>query len=61
MKKNPGNSLTSFRAALRSAARAARRTAFRKGKPIAVSKDGKVLIVYKDKKEVEFSSDKDIN
>ncbi len=45
-----------LRASLRTASRAARRKAFRKGLPIAVSKNGKVVFVYKDNREVIIHS-----
>lgn len=51
MKKETTADILSFRAVVRTAARAARRRAFRKGFPVAISKNGKVLFVYKDKRE----------
>jgi len=56
MKNGSANSISSFRAAIRSAARAARKKAFRKGMPIAISRNGKVFIIYKDNTEIELSS-----
>lgn len=53
MKNGSTTHLSSFRAAIRTAARAARRKAFRKGQPVAISKDGKVVFVYKNNQEVE--------
>ena len=56
MKKNSITHLSSFRAALRTAARAARRKAFRKGQPIAISRNGKVVFIYKNNQEIEVQS-----
>ncbi|HKO81523.1 MAG TPA: hypothetical protein VJU78_14060 [Chitinophagaceae bacterium] len=53
MKKDSVTNLSSFRAAIRTAARAARRKAFRKGQPVAISRNGKVVFVYKNKREIE--------
>lgn len=61
MKSHSGENISSFRAALRTAARAARRKAFRKGLPIAISKNGKVFFVYKDRREVPLSKSAKIN
>jgi len=52
MKKGSSADVSSFRAVLRTAAKAARRKAFRKGLPIAVSKNGKVIFIYKGNREV---------
>ncbi|MDZ4809675.1 MAG: hypothetical protein SGI96_15615 [Bacteroidota bacterium] len=54
--KNESTNLSSFRAAIRSAARVARRRAFRKGLPVAISKNGNVVFVYKDNREVIVKS-----
>jgi hypothetical protein len=48
--------IVSFRAAIRTAAGVARRRAFRKGLPVAISRNGKVIFVYKDKREVAAGS-----
>jgi hypothetical protein len=56
MKNGLSAGTISFKAAVRTAARAARRRAFRKGLPVAISKNGKVVFVYKDKSEVAASS-----
>jgi hypothetical protein len=50
--KNGKTHISSFRTAIRTAARVARRRAFRKGLPVAISRNGKVFFVYKDKREV---------
>jgi hypothetical protein len=55
MKNTAANNLSSLRSAVRSASIAARRKAFRKGLPVGVSKNGKIFLLYKDKKEVLFS------
>jgi DNA integrity scanning protein DisA with diadenylate cyclase activity len=52
MKNKSTTDLISFRAAIRTAARVARRRAFRKGLPIAISRNGKVILIYKDNSEV---------
>lgn len=52
MKNESINGIISFKAAVRTAAKAARRKAFRKGLPVAISKNGKVVFIYKDKREV---------
>ena len=51
----------SFRAAVRTVARAARRKAFRKGLPVAITKNGKVVFVYKDKSETTSDSSINVN
>jgi DNA integrity scanning protein DisA with diadenylate cyclase activity len=56
MKNKSTTDLISFRAAIRTAARVARRRAFRKGFPVAISKNGKVVFVYKDNREVIANS-----
>ena len=56
MKNGSTTYLTSLRAAIRTAARVARRRAFRKGLPVAISKNGRVLFVYKDNREVVVHS-----
>lgn len=56
MKKEFNTDITSFRVAIRTAARVARRRAFSKGLPVAISKNGKVVFVYKDKSEVTANS-----
>ncbi len=53
MKTKTGNSAMTFRAAIRGAARAARRKAFRNNMPVAITKNGKVVFIYKDKREVK--------
>ncbi len=45
------NNRISFKAAVKTVAQSARRSAFRKGLPVAISKDGKVVLVYKDNRE----------
>ena len=52
MKYESTTDISSLRAAIRTAAKVARRRAFRKGLPIAISRDGKVILIYKDKREV---------
>ncbi len=52
MKNGSTTYLTSFRAAIRTAAIVARRRAFRKGLPVAISRNGKVVFVYKNSEEV---------
>jgi hypothetical protein len=52
MKKKSTTELISFRTVIRTAARVARRRAFSKGFPVAISKNGKVVLIYKDKREV---------
>lgn len=59
MKKQAATDIVSFKAAVRTIARAARRKAFRKGLPVAITKNGKVVFVYKDKSEA--TSDLSIN
>lgn len=59
MIKNAATDIISFRAAVRTVSRAARRKAFRKGLPVAITKNGKVVFVYKDKSET--TSDLSIN
>lgn len=44
------NERKSLKNALRTVARSARRQAFRKGLPIAVTRDQKVVFIYKDNK-----------
>jgi hypothetical protein len=56
MKKRLGADITSFRVAIRTAARVARRKAFRKGLPVAISRNGKVVFVYKDNSEITDNS-----
>lgn len=56
MRKELSTDITSFRAAIRTAARVARRRAFRKGLPVAISKNGKVVFVFKDKSEIIANS-----
>lgn len=56
MKNSSATDISSFRSAIRTAARAARRRAFRRGFPVAISKNGKVVFVYKDKREVTANS-----
>ena len=56
MKNGTVTNISSFRAAVRTAARVARRRAFRKGLPVAISKNGKVVFVYKNKEEVTANS-----
>lgn len=56
MKNGSATDLNSFRAAIRTAARVARTRAFRKGLPVAISKNGKVVFVYKDNREVVVRS-----
>ena len=56
MKNGSTTDLTSLRDAIRTAARVARRRAFRKGLPVAISKNGRVLFVYKDNREVVVHS-----
>jgi len=51
MKSKSSGSIASFRASIRTAARSARRKAFRKGLPVAISKNGKVIFVYRNNKE----------
>jgi len=53
MKTKAGNSAITFRAAIRGAASAARRKAFRNNMPVAITKNGKVVFIYKDKREVK--------
>ncbi len=55
MKNGLTSDLTSLRVAIRTAARVARRRAFRKGLPVAISKNGRVLFVYKDNREEEVN------
>ena len=50
--KNVSVNKPTLRTALKTAARAARRKAFRKGFPVAVSRNGKVVFIYKDNTEV---------
>ena len=52
MEKTLPKNISLLQQAIRTAARAARRKAFRKGLPVAVSKNGKVVNIYKDKTEV---------
>jgi hypothetical protein len=56
MKKGSTADIISFRAAIRTAAKVARRRAFRKGLPVAISRNGKVIFVYKDKREASAGS-----
>ncbi len=51
MKKTTTSELSSFRAAIKTATKAARQKSFRKGFPVAVSKNGKVVLIYKDNRE----------
>ncbi len=51
MKNGSTTDISSFRNAIRTAARVARRRAFRKGLPVAISKNGKVVFVYKNNHE----------
>jgi hypothetical protein len=56
MKNGSTIGIISLRAAIRTAAKVARRRAFRKGLPVAISRNGKVVFVYKDKREVAAGS-----
>lgn len=47
---------STLRNALKTAALAARRKAFRKGYPVAISRNGKVIFIYKDNTEVIVES-----
>ncbi len=47
--------------AIRIAARGARRKAFNRGFPVAVSKKGKVVLIYKDNREVNAYPSSTIN
>jgi len=57
MKSNKAN-IPTLRAALRTASKAARLKAFRKGLPVAVSRGGKVVFIYKDNKEIPLKTPK---
>ena len=61
MKKGTDTDISSFREAVKTVATAARKKAFRKGLPVAISKNGKVVFVYKDKKEVIADSFPGVN
>lgn len=61
MKNGSTTDILSFKAAIRTVSKAARRNAFRKGLPVAISKNGKVVFVYKDKLEVAATSSSIIN
>ena len=52
MKNDSTTDILSFKAAIKTVSKAARRKAFRKGLPVAISKNGKVVFVFKDKREV---------
>ena len=56
MKKDLTTNIASFRASSKTAAKVARMRAFRKGLPVAISRDGKVFLVYKDNTEIEYFS-----
>lgn len=59
MNKNGANKISNdFKSALRGAAKAARRKAFRKNMPVAISKDGAVYLIYKDKREEKLTPEK---
>lgn len=59
MNKNGANKVSNdFKAAIRGAAKAARSKAFRKNLPVAISKDGAVYLVYKDKREEKVTPEK---
>lgn len=55
MKNSSVNSLSSFRAAIKTASKAARRKAFRKGLPVAISRNGQIVLVYKDREVIQVS------
>lgn len=55
MKKASTHTLT-FRGAVKTAARSARLRAFRRGLPVAISRNGKVVLIYKNKREIIVSS-----
>ena len=42
---------TTFKSAIAGLSRAARRKAFRNNQPVAVTKNGKVVLIYKNNKE----------
>ena len=56
MKNGSAKNISSFRTAIRTAAKVARRKAFRKGLPVAISRNGKIIFVYKDNREVTAES-----
>jgi DNA integrity scanning protein DisA with diadenylate cyclase activity len=56
MKNGSTTEISSFRTAIRTAARVARRRAFRKNLPVAISRNGKVVFVYKNNEEVTANS-----
>ena len=47
-----------FKMVIRGAAKAARRKAFKKNLPVAISKDGEVFLVYKDNREERLTPEK---
>lgn len=56
MKSSSATHSTTLKAAIRTAAKSARLKAFRKGLPVAISRNGKVFFVYKGNKEIAAPS-----